>query len=299
MIHWIQLVLGQTLRDFQSDDATNLVGSLVALAAFGVILNVAFRIRTVERRRTRGQREPPPLWNYLGMLLLGAMGVGICLLAMIRSTSYDNLIAMAFGLVALGLVVLIRRLNLSRWTAATVGAAVMVACGGVIALRFVANPAANPFFRFTAIDSPKAGVATLRMISGSNWFGAGIGSYSSLAAIYRDASGFPGQAAINTISSMALEWGRGGLLIAMFLLLQLLVVLFRSALSRGRDAFYAAAAAGCLITAFCEAYCDASFTDTTVQLTAAIVVGLELSQTIRSPCPLDACDGIDGIDVMK
>jgi hypothetical protein len=119
---------------------------LVALAASGVILNVAFLIRTVERCRTRGPREPQPLWNYLGMLLLGAMGVGICLLAMIRSTTYDNLIAMAFGLVALGLVVLIRRLNLSRWTAATVGAAVMVACGGVIALRFVANPAVNPFF---------------------------------------------------------------------------------------------------------------------------------------------------------
>jgi hypothetical protein len=58
---------------------------------------------------------------------------------------------------------------------------------------------------------------------------------NGLAAIYRDASGFPGQTPINTISSMALEWGRGGLLIAMFLLLQLLVVLFRGALSRGRD----------------------------------------------------------------
>jgi hypothetical protein len=58
---------------------------------------------------------------------------------------------------------------------------------------------------------------------------------SCLAAIYRDASRFPGQTAINTITSMALEWGRGGLLIAMFLLLQLLVVLFRGALSRGRD----------------------------------------------------------------
>jgi hypothetical protein len=33
------------------------------------------------------------------------------------------------------------------------------------------------------------------------------------------------------------------------------------------------------VTAFCEAYCDASFTALTVQMLAAIVVGLGLAQT--------------------
>jgi hypothetical protein len=59
-----------------------------------------------------------------------------------------------------------------------------------------------------------------------------------------------------------------------------LVVLFRGALSRGRDSFYAAGAAACLVTAFCEAYCDISFTDATIQMFTAITVGLGLSQTI-------------------
>jgi hypothetical protein len=57
------------------------------------------------------------------------------------------------------------------------------------------------------------------------------------------------------------------------------VALVRGALSRGRDSFYAAGAAGCLVTAFCEAFCDTGFTDVTVQMIAAIVVGLGLSQT--------------------
>jgi cell division protein FtsW (lipid II flippase) len=78
---------------------------------------------------------------------------------------------------------------------------------------------------------------------------------------------------------MALEWGMIGLVIAAVLALQLLVVLLRGALSRGRDSFYAAGAAGCLVTAFCETFCDKAFTDTSVQTLTAIIVGLGLSQT--------------------
>jgi ABC-type Co2+ transport system permease subunit len=74
-----------------------------------------------------------------------------------------------------------------------------------------------------------------------------------------------------------LEWCRAGLLIMVFLFIQLLAVLSRGALTRGRDSFYAASAAACLATAFCEAYCDT--THVTVQMLAAIIVGLGLAQT--------------------
>jgi hypothetical protein len=276
----IELILFRDMTAFKSDDSpTNSAGSLLALAAFGVILDVAFIVRTIERYETRGQRKPQALRSYVGIMLLGAIGTIICLIAMIRSTTYDILLATAFGLIVLGLVVSIRRLSLSRWTAVTVGVAVFVACGGVIALRFAADPSVSPLFRFTGIESAGAEAATLRMISDANWAGGGVGTYQALAAIYRDVTGVPGQTAINTITSMVLEWGRGGLLIAIVLLLQLLVLLFRGALLRGRDSFYAAAAAACLVTAFCEAFCDASFTDITVQTIAAVVVGLGLSQT--------------------
>ena len=276
----IELILFRDMAAFKSDNSTtNSAGSLVALAAFGVILNVAFIVRTIERHETRGQRKPQALRSYVGSMLLGAIGTVICSIAMIRSTTYDILLATAFGLIVLGLVVSIRRLSLSRWTAVTVGVAVFVACGGVIALRFAANPSISPLFRFAGIESAEAEAATLRMISDANWAGGGVGTYQALAAIYRDVAGVPGPTAINTITSMVLEWGRGGLLIATVLLLQLLVLLFRGALSRGRDSFYAAAAAACLVTAFCEAFCDASFTDITVQIIAVVVVGLGLSQT--------------------
>jgi hypothetical protein len=276
----IELVLFRDMAAFKSDGSpTNSAASLVALTAFGVILNVAFIVRTTERYETRGQRKSQARRNYVGMMLLGAAGTIICLIAMLRSTTYDTLLATAFGLIVIGLVVSIRRLSLSRWTTVTVGVAVFVACAGVIALRFAANPSISPLFRFTGIESAEADAATLRMISDANWAGGGVGSYQALAAIYRDVTGVPGETAINTITSMVLEWGRGGLLIAVVLLLQLLVLLFRGALSRGRDSFYAAAAAACLVTAFCEAFCDASFTNITVQIIAAVTIGLGLSQT--------------------
>jgi hypothetical protein len=147
-------------------------------------------------------------------------------------------------------------------------------------LRFAANPSVSPLFRFAKIETAEAEAATLRMISDANWAGAGVGSYPALADIYRDAAGAPGDAAINTITSMVLEWGHAGLLIAIVVLLHMFVVLFRGALSRGRDSFYATAAAACLVVVFCEAYCDSSFTDITVQMIAAMIIGLGLSQTI-------------------
>lgn len=276
----LELLLFRDLAVLKPADSTDdLTSSLVALAAFGVVLNSAFVVRAAERYETRSERPGQSLRSLVGLMLLGTTGAVICLVALISYATYDVLIATAFGLVVVGLVILIRRLNLARWTTATLCAAVLVACGGVIALRFAANSSLSPLFRFAKIESADAVTAALRMMPDANWTGGGVGTYQALAAIYRDADGAPGPAAINTIASIMLEWGRAGMLMVILLVIQLLVMLFRGALARGRDSFYAAAAAACLVIAFCEAYCDASFTTVTVQMMAAIIVGLGLAQT--------------------
>jgi len=260
------------LHSGNSQDAPD---SLVALAAFGAILNLAFVVRTTERHDARARSSR----TYVGMLLLGAFGAALCLTALFLSTTYNVVIATGFGMAVLCLVALIRRLSLGRWTAATVSTALVVAWGGIVVLRSAANPAVSPILRFAKNDSPDGGAATLRMLSDSNWSGSGIGTYQALAAIYGEAARSAGESAIHTIALMALEWGQFGLLICFFLLAQLLVILERGALRRGRDFFFAAGAAASLVTAFFEAYCDNSFTDITVQMLASIVVGLGLAQT--------------------
>jgi hypothetical protein len=270
------------LRDFSwliPDASTNdIEDALVALAGFGVILNLAFIVRTRERRETRAWRQPQSRQAYIGMMLLGILDAIVCLSALIQAATYDTLIAMTFGAILVGVVMLIRRLGLGRWTTATICAAMLVAWGGLIALRFAANASVSPLFRFARIAAVETVAATLRMMSDADWAGSGVGSYQALAAIYRDASGFPRDTAIHTVASMRLEWGSVGLLIAVVLPIQLLVVLFRGALSRGRDSFYAASAAACLVTACFETVCDTSLTDASVQTLAAIIVGLGLAQ---------------------
>ena len=277
----IELTLLSELPALKSAYAPrDVVRPLLALAAFGSILNVAFVVRTNERYKTRGSREPHSLHEHIGMMLAGIGGEVICLIALVHLASPDTLLAAAFGVTAFGLVVLIRRLNFSRWAAATVCTAVAVACAGGVALRFAANPGLSPLFRFANVVSTDDATAALRMVSDATWAGAGVGTYGAVAAIYRDATGAPGETAINTVMLLILEWGYVGLLATIALLLQLIATLFRGALARGRDSFYAAGAAGCLVTASFEALCDASFTELAVQMMAAIIIGLGLSQSI-------------------
>jgi hypothetical protein len=255
---------------------------LVALVALGTVLDTVLIVRMVERSETRAQPQGGSRWPHAGMLLAGAGGVLMCLAALILSATYAVLVATLFGLAVLLLVVLIRRLALSRWTAVAVSAAVLVACCSLVVLQFPTNASASPLFRFARSDLTDAGAATLRMLSDTGWAGAGVGNYGVLAAIYRDATAVPGQSAINTIAAVLLEWGYAGALIAAVPVIQLLIVLLRGALSRGRDAFFSAGAAACLVTICSQAYCDASLTGIAVQTLAAIIAGIGLSQTVGS-----------------
>jgi hypothetical protein len=256
--------------------------NLVALAALGSILDTALIVRTMERYETRAQPGGRPQAGHLGMLLAGAGGVLMCVAALILTASLAVLIATLFGLAVLLLVVAIRRLALSRWTAVAVTAAVLVACGSIIVLLFPTyDGSVSPLFRFTRFDRANAD-ATLRMLADTGWVGAGVGNYAVLAAIYRDTSGVPDPSAVNTIAAVLLEWGYAGALIAAVPVIQLLIVLLRGALARGRDAFFAAGAAACLVTICSAAYCDASFTAIAVQTLVAIIAGIGLSQTVGS-----------------
>jgi hypothetical protein len=93
-----------------------------------------------------------------------------------------------------------------------------------------------------------AAAANLRMLSDASWVGTGVGNYQALATIYRDGTGLPDQVPVNTMASMILEWGYARVLLIAILLLQLLIVLLRGALSRGRVSIFAPTAAACLVT---------------------------------------------------
>jgi hypothetical protein len=258
--------------DSLSTFSTPLIGS----CAIGVILNVASITRAVERYQTRGQRHQRGGWIYGSMMLLSAAAAIFCLVPLIYVATFNVVLAVAFGLMTMFLVIVIDRLNLRRWYIGIACIAALVIASGAIALRFSNDPSATPLLRFAKVDSD---TVTLRMISDANWKGSGVGTYNALQRIYLDYGTAPASEPPNTIASMLLEWGGGGLIIAAGFIAQLFVVLFTGALSRGRDSFFSASAAACVTVAFFEAFCDPSFTYLTVQMLLAIAVGLGLSQT--------------------
>jgi hypothetical protein len=252
--------------------------SLEAITAFGVILGAAYSVHVRERRETRSTQSDES-WPYLLQLLTSGAAALLCLFSLLASAAYTVVGAMAFGLVTLFLVILIRRLNLRLWTAAVVAGVAFVTCCAIIALRFAANTSQTAIVLFSSAQ-PDAATAALRMLSDAGWAGAGVGTYGPLAAIYRDASGLPDRLPINTVTSMILGWGYVGMALVAVVCLQLLFILLRGAFSRGRDYLYAAAAAATLVTAALELYCDTSLTELAPQIFVAVIIGLGMAQTV-------------------
>ena len=83
-----------------------------------------------------------------------------------------------------------------------------------------------------------------------------------------------------TAAQIAIELGQPALGAILIVTIIVLFMLLRGALQRGRDLFYPAAGAGCIVVLTFEAFCDASFFSTTVVICAVVALGLGLAQRI-------------------
>lgn len=81
-------------------------------------------------------------------------------------------------------------------------------------------------------------------------------------------------------AALAIEWGRPALAVAVASAIWLLIILFRGALSRGRDSFFPAAAAACVVILIGEAFCDGSLALSAVAVVSEIMIGLGLAQSV-------------------
>jgi hypothetical protein len=97
--------------------------------------------------------------------------------------------------------------------------------------------------------------------------------------IYREFGGMVAVEPSSSIAKAAIELGLAGLIAILLAAIQLFVVLFQGSLRRGRDWFFPAAAAACVVVLACEAFCDPSLTQSSNQIVVAVIVGLGLSQT--------------------
>jgi hypothetical protein len=260
--------------------------TFVAAGAMGTLLNGAAIVMTVERHFTT-QREPetsqrPLLWK----LPLGLAGVAICLAATTSLGRGNVAMAAGVGLAIIFVIVLLRRLAfypgmMADWVV------LLVAVGfGVVALRFQNNLLDS--IGFAAPSDREALALSRRMLSDSNWVGSGVGTFGSLAKVYLDFGAASITNPPSTVIGMAVEWGRPVLALLFVFAIQLFALTFLGALRRGRDSFFAAAAAASVAVVIFEVFCDTSLMNLAIQTIIAVVVGLGISQSIGRTSGLES-----------
>ena len=133
-----------------------------------------------------------------------------------------------------------------------------IGCGN--AARFSDNgidAASGPASR----GSPSS--VTERILAASPWTGTGAGTFAALIPIYRDADdAVTEHSPPNVATKIAIEAGRPAVWTVLFIAIAAAAVLFRGALRRGRDSFYSAAGAGCVVTIVLLSFTDAGMLQT-------------------------------------
>jgi hypothetical protein len=252
---------GFTFLGESTDTGTR--ASITALCALGVILTAAAAIWAIERYETRRTETEVSFAKFAIILSTCLVAFAICSLALVCFATSPIIFAAACGLTTLVIVMVIRRLGLGGWAGSA-----MAATSGDLTLRF-------------ALDSPSSLVPIAqRIIRDTGWRGTGAGTFASLLPIYGNVEHvITGVPAPTTAAGIAIELGQPALWAILIMVIICLMLLVRGALQRGRDAFYPAAAASCVVVSTLEAFCDAGLVDTAVIISATAVLGLGLAQS--------------------
>lgn len=243
------------------------------LAGFGLILNLAVMQLAAERAETRHS-----LLRSIVLGLLGLAGALISAGAVFGLSGTSNAIAAGFGVVLILLILVIRRLDLSPLAASALAAAALI--GAAIVLTFLFEQSSGPvLLRLVPEMGSEAKAALERMLADTRWFGAGAGTFSAVGRIYQSDAG-AALTAPSTATAIFAGMGAIGLAVAVLSGLIALVRLFFGALQRGRDSFFPAAAAACVLFALVQSFAGPGLLRTAAILCLSAIVGLGLSQSV-------------------
>lgn len=250
--------------------------ALHAASALGTIIAAAATVRAVERYETRRNTAEMTMAKLAWSLTAALTALATCWLALIIAAPIEVTFAAGCGFATVVLVVIARRVAPAPLAAGALAAVAIIAAIAIVAAK---PHAGTPTLRFAAAASPSAISIAERMIA-DNFGGIGAGAYKALLPSYRDINDTNvTERAPTTAAQVAIEMGRAAIWILALMMIAAIGLLLRGASSRGRDSFYATAAAGCAITLTVEAFVDASLLGTAVVIVATTVLGLGLAQS--------------------
>jgi hypothetical protein len=258
------------------------INEAVDVASLGAILTFAAAVWAFERQETRRLAADERSRFRLGLLTC-LIAFAACWLALFFAATSSELFAAVSGLGTIIAVVVIRRFGLGPWAGAALAAPILVGIGAVIVTR----PGSGSFDVALAFapQGPDTLVSiTERMLTDAPWYGSGAGTFQVLLPIYREVDNLANPAAPTAAAQTVVEMGRGALWIGVMTMLIAACLLLRGALQRGRDSFYSAAGAGCVIALLLLSFMNDGVFSRPVLIIGAIALGLGFAQrTSRTP----------------
>jgi hypothetical protein len=263
------------------DEATDagVRASTIALCALGVIVAATATVRAIERYETRRTRpDDVPSTKFAIALSLALVAFAICSLSLAFFAPAPIIFAAASGCAVLAILLVIRRLGLNLWAGVAIAA---MAIGAAIAIAGTHAGSGVLTLRYASHSQSSLISMAQRIIEDTGWPGTGAGTFASLLPIYRAADSVTaGMSAPTTAAQIAIELGWPAFWAILIMTIVFLFLLLQGALQRGRDSFYPAAGASCIVVLTLEAFCDASLLRTTVVICAAAALGLGLAQSV-------------------
>ncbi|WP_407121651.1 hypothetical protein [Bradyrhizobium sp. STM 3561] len=243
------------------------------LAGLGFMLNLAVMQLAAERAETHHS-----LLRSVAIGLCGLVGALVSAAAILGFSGTNSAIAAAFGVVVILLILVIRRLDLSPLAASALSLAALI--GASIVLTFLFEKSSGPILlRLVPEMGTETKAALERMLADTRWLGAGAGTFAAMGRIYQSDAG-----AVLTAPSAATSVfaGTGWIGLAAMIAVSLiaLVRLFFGALQRGRDSFFPAAAAACVLFALVQSFDGPGLLHPAAILCLSVIVGLGLSQSV-------------------
>lgn len=187
----------------------------------------------------------------------------------------SDLIATGYGMATFAAVVLIRRLGFGRWGAGG------IALPAVVLAAFLAasnSELRTKSFALAFAESPSSLTSmSQRILDDSPSMGIGAGTFASIAPIYRDID--QRELPPTTAATASIEFGRPVSGILVLIAIGASVVLFRAALQRGRESFYPAMGAGCLITLLFLCFINSGLLGMASAIIAPATLGLAFARS--------------------
>ena len=246
-----------------------------AVSVLATIITAAAAIRAFERFETRRLGHDMMLRKFWSdfAIWLGAWSISWFVIAGRAS----HIFAAACGTASLAIIEIIRRLGVNRRVAGAITATALVVAIAVIAIQPTGQN--DVTLRFAASAASSGVPMTEQMMMDTHWTGAGAGAFLALAPIYQNINDPDVPTAPTTAAAIAIDLGRPALVFILAMMIAAAVLLGAGALRRGRDSFYPAAGAGCVVALAIEMFTDATALSTTVQIISAAIIGLGLAQS--------------------